>query len=182
MPVLSITHADLKRLCAIASADTSSDSELDALIAAEQPAHEYALDPALLTASAADTGLGATLTLGVAETMAGSFLRQQARATGFTDDFHVGPLEVTASRTDSVTQLGERLSTQGEKRLEPFARAAKRVAYDASGGVPDGSSKAPLLAQADVTGSVFDLPFGCDLPFGDGNFGDGNFGNGGASL
>lgn len=160
MTQLTITRADLKRLCAIAAADTSSDADMDALLAAEQAVHEYALDPAILTASMTNAGLSATLSLGVAESMAGSFLRQQARAAGATDDFHVGPLTVTASRTDNLAQLGERLAAQGQKRLEPFGRATKQAATDAAGLAPDGSGKIPLLAGTIATGSVFDLPFG----------------------
>lgn len=164
MTQLTILRADLKRLGGIDPADTSSDTALDAVIAAEQGASEYALDPAILGASPLDAGLRATLTLGVAESLAGSFLKGQARAVGATDDFHVGPLTITASRTDNLAQLGERLHAQGQKRLEPFARASRRVAYDAAGGVPDGSSKTPLLAQTVATGSVFDRPFpGDDL-------------------
>ena len=158
MPVLTVTHADLKPLCAIDAGDTSSDDGLDALITAQQPVLEYALDPAVLAASASNTGLQATLTLGLAEVLAGEWLRRQARAPGFTDDFHVGPLAVTASRTDNPAQLGERLATQGGKRLEPFLRAIKRLAYDAAGGAPDGSAKSPLLAAAPAGSSVFDLP------------------------
>ena len=157
---LTIAKADLKRLCALDPTDTTPDSDLDALISAEQPVGEWGLDPAVLTASASDPGLRATLTLGVAECLAGSYLRQSARAPGMTDDFHVGPLSVSASRTDGPAQLGERLAAQGEKRLEPFRRAAKRLAYDASAGVPDGSSRAPLLAAAPARPSVFDVPFG----------------------
>ena len=91
----------------------------------------------------------------MAETLAGEFLRRQARAPGATDDFHLGPLTVSASRTDSLAQLGERLSVQGLKRLEPLSRAARRTAYDASAGLPEGSSKAPLLLQTDSS-SAFD--------------------------
>ena len=123
------------------------------LLTGQQAALEYTLDPAILAASAGDAGLQATLTLGVAEALAGEFLRRQARAPGATDDFHLGPLTVSASRTDNQAQLGERLSLLGLKRLEPFGRAAKRMAYDASAGQPDGSSKAPLLMQTD-TGAV----------------------------
>lgn len=163
MPVLILTHADLKPLCAIGAADTSEDSDLDALIVAQQPVLEYAIDPAILAAASANAGLQATLTLGLAETLAGEFLRRQARAPGFTDDFHLGSLVVNASRTDNLAQLGERLAAQGAKRLEPFGRAMKRLAYDAAGGTPDGSARSPLLAAMPTGASVFDLPL-FDLP------------------
>ena len=170
MPILPLTIADLKPICAIAATDTSSDADLTVLLTAQQPALEYGLDPAILAASAGDAGLQATLTLGMAEALAGEFLRRQGRAPGATDDFHLGPLTVSGSRTDNPAQLGERLATLGLKRLEPFGRAARRIAYDASAGLPDGSSKSPLLIQTDTTAfcaagqssvfgaSLFDFP------------------------
>jgi hypothetical protein len=159
MPTLPLTHADLKRLCAIEDADTSADTDLDALITAQQPVWEYALDPAILTAASTNTGLQATLVLGIAEALAGEWLRRQARAPGSTDDFHVGPLTVTASRTDGLAQIGDRLAAQGVKRLAPFARAAKQVAADALGNAaPDSAAKTPLLAHTSTAGgSPFDL-------------------------
>jgi len=159
MTVLTITRDDLKRLCVLDLTDTTPNTDLDAIIAGEQSVCEYALDPAILAASAGSDGLRATLTLGVSEMLAGSYLRRQARAPGATDDFHIGPLDVTASKTDSLPQIAERLAAQGLKRLEPFARAAKAVASDAVGGSPDGSGKAPLLAAAPAAGSLFDSPF-----------------------
>ena len=45
--------------------------------------------------------------------MAGEYLRRQARVPGATDDFHLGPLTVSASRTDNAAQLGEKLASAG---------------------------------------------------------------------
>lgn len=155
MGTLTITTAEIKRLCAIPPADTDQDADIAALVAAEQTATEYALDPAILTASAADAGLRAVLTLGVAERLAGSYLEQLARSPGYTDDFTLGGLHVTASRTDNVGQTAARLAGLGAKRLAPFERAARRVALDAVGVAPDGSTKAVGLAVGVLAGSVF---------------------------
>ena len=176
MLILPLAVADLKPLLALAASDTSADADLALLLAAQQPALEYGLDPAILAASVSNRGLQATLTLGVAEALAGEYLRRQARAPGATDDFHLGPLTVSASRTDNLNQLGEHLAVAGLKRLEPFGRAARRAAFDASGGEPDGSSKSPLLIQSDLsasctaTPSLFDVSF-FDLPLDDGSLG-----------
>ncbi len=176
MPILPLAITDLKPLLAIAAADTSADADLTLLLAAQQPALEYGLDPAILAASAGSAGLMATLRLGMAEALAGEYLRRQARAVGATDDFHLGPLTVSVSRTDNAAQMGERLAVLGQKRLEPFGRAVRQVAVDASAGQPDGSSKAPLLIQTDVaassaaTPSLFDTAF-FDLPLDDGSLG-----------
>ena len=153
----------MTRLCAIGAGDTSQDADVAALIAAEQGALEYALDPAVLAASAGDAGLRATLTLGVAECLAGSYLEQVGRAPGVTDDFRIGGLDVTASKTDGLTQLAGRLQARGQKRIEPFARAARQVAGDAVRGAGDGASRVPTLGVVSGGGSVFDSVF--DLPF-----------------
>ncbi len=167
MTILTITRDDLKKLCALDLTDTVPNAALDSVIEAEQSVYEYVLDPAVLTASSGSEGLRATLTLGVSEVLSGSYLRRQARAPGATDDFHIGPLNVTASKTDSPPQIAERLASQGLKRLEPFLRASKMVASDAVGGSPDGSSKMPLLATAAATGSLFDASFGLECGFGE---------------
>lgn len=165
MPILPITTADLKLLLALQATDTVFDTELGGLLTTVQAAIEYTLDPAVLAASTGDAGLGALLKLGAAEMLAGEFLRRQARAPGATDDFHLGPLTVSASRTDNQAQLGERLVLLGAKRLEPFSRAGRRAAFDASAGLPDGSSRAPLLLQANsgivcaLTPSLFGSAF-----------------------
>ncbi len=169
MPIVPLTIADMKPLLAIDAADTSADTNLTALLSAQQPALEYGLDPAILAASAGNAGLSATLALGLAEAMAGEYLRRQARLPGATDDFHLGPLTVSASRTDNAAQLGEKLTLLGLKRLEPFGHAARSVAADASAGMPDGSSKTQVLIQTDLAapsvfdealfeGTLFDLP------------------------
>ena len=164
--MLAVTVADLKRLCGMEAGDVSPDEELGALLAAQQPALEYGLDPAILAASAGDAGLRATLTLGVAEVVAGEWLGRRARAPGVLDDFHIGPLSVTASRTDSPARQGERLAAQGLRRLEPFVRASRTVGGAAAGGAGDGSGKGPLLASAPTGPSVFDAPL-FDWPCGE---------------
>ncbi len=176
MPFLPLAITDLKPLLAIAAADTSADADLTLLLAAQQPALEYGLDPAILAASAGSAGLLATLVLGMAEALAGEYLRRQARVPGATDDFHLGPLTVSASRSDNAAQLGERLAAHGLKRLEPFGRAARQVAVDASAGQPDGSSRTQILIQTDLaasalaTPSLFDAAF-FDLPLEDSGLG-----------
>ena len=156
--VLSIAVADLKRLLNIPDGDTSQDTALGATLSAEQAVWEYDMDPAVLAAAVVQDGLRAVLSLGVAERLAGTYLEQLARSPGYTDDFVVGGLHVTASRTDNVGQLGARLSAQGAKRLEPFVRGGRRVVLDAVGDVPDGSTKAVGVSSGPVGPSVFDRP------------------------
>ena len=126
-PSLTITTAQVKRLCQIGSGDTSQDADIGALIGAEQAAWEYTLDPAVLTAAGTDTRLGALLALGLAERMAGSYLEQKLRLPGYTDDFHIGGLDVSASKTDSLAQLAVRLAEAGKSRLEPYGWASRQA-------------------------------------------------------
>ena len=54
--MLPVTLAGVKLLCGIG--DTSQDAGITALIALEQPALEYALDPAVLANAATRRGAG----------------------------------------------------------------------------------------------------------------------------
>ena len=126
-PVITVTLSEIKRLCMIDSADTSQDADITALLTAEQPAWEYGIDPAVLAAAQTDTRLSAVLTLGLTERMAGSYLEQQLRQPGYTDDFKLGGLDVSASRTDNLVQLAVRLSEQGRARLLPYDFAARQA-------------------------------------------------------
>ena len=75
--MLPVTLAGVKLLCGIG--DTSQDAGITALIALQQAALEYALDPAILANTANDAGLLGTLTLGVTECLAGGWLAAQGR-------------------------------------------------------------------------------------------------------
>ena len=126
-PVLTITTGEVKRLCQISSGDTSQDSDIAALITSEQPAWEYTIDPEVLTAAGSDTRLSALLTLGLSERMAGSYLEQKLRLPGYTDNFHIGGLDVSASTTANLAQLAVRLSDAGNSRMEPYLWAARQA-------------------------------------------------------
>lgn len=123
-PVITVTLSEIKRLCMIA--DGSQDADITALLTAEQPAWEYGIDPAVLAAAQTDMRLAAVLTLGLTERMAGSYLEQQLRQPGYTDDFKLGGLDVSASRTDNLVQLAVRLSEQGRARLLPYDFTARQ--------------------------------------------------------
>lgn len=124
-PVVVVSLSAVKQLCMIT--DTSQDAGITALMTLEQPALEYALDPAVLAASVTDTRLLAVLTLGLTERMAGSYLEQQLRQPGYTDDFHIGGLDISASKTDNLVQLAVRLSEQGQARLLPYEFVSRQA-------------------------------------------------------
>ncbi len=168
MTQLTIPLAELRRLAGIDAADTSQDTALAALQTAEQAAAEYMLDPIALAAAASDDGLRATLTLGVAETLAGSFLSQQARAPGAADGVKIGDLTLNPASAGS-NNAAEALRQQGAARLKPFGRP---VIAPVVGGVgagqslADASDEGPLVAP--IAASVFDcgcadaVPSACD--------------------
>ena len=170
MTVLTIATADVRRLCGIDSGDTSQDSAIAALISAEQLVHEYALDPGILglaVAAGAGDGCLATLTLGVAEIMAGDYLQLTARA-GTISGFQVSGLKIAIPPLQTPGALGSALTKAGLARLAPFTRAARSVTASAAGTTPDGTAAIPLLIASSVLsgsssappGSVFDAPFG----------------------
>jgi len=162
MTVLVIGLADLKRLCAIDPGDTSQDDALTALQAAEQAVHEWALDPGILALAAGaggDPGARATLTLGVAEVMAGGYLQTVARA-GTISGFRVAGFEVVIPPGQTLGLLGSALTKQGLARLAPFTRAARSVAGAAAGLLPDDFAPIPqLIASTAPLPSVFDRVF-----------------------
>ena len=146
--MLPVTLAGVKLLCGIG--DTSQDAGITALIALQQGALEYALDPAILANTANDAGLLATLVLGVTETLAGGWLCAQGRqivaaaltaaASATQETFRLSTLEISTrplpadlAKADLV-KLGAALVTQGVARLSPFTRSARSLARTAAGG------------------------------------------------
>lgn len=101
--VLSIAASDLARLAGIASPDTFTVAALAALIAAEQAALEYTLDPGILGQAVAQDGLvpGSgvlpLLTLGAAEVLAGRYLEQLGRFPHLAEPLPLASLNVQAA-------------------------------------------------------------------------------------
>ncbi len=153
MTLLTVPVAELRRLAGVDAGDTSQDAALLAVQAAEQPAHEYGLDPDALASAGGDAGLRAVLTLGVAQLLAGSYLQQTARAAGATDDVALGPLQITLSRTHNPAQLGDLLAGQGAARLSPYVRrGASAMPLAATFGLRD-TAASGSLDPATVPGS-----------------------------
>lgn len=170
MTQLTIPITELRRLAGIDASDTSQDAALAQVQAAEQEAAEYALDPAALAAAPSDDGLRATLTLGVAEILAGSFLGQQARAPGAGDDIRFGDVALSPSRTQGAVQIGEALTQRGAARLAPYRRASLTVGGGTSLTVdtpPDSGAVSVQIAPSVFDGGCGDAPIDCcpeDLP------------------
>ena len=161
--MLPVTLAGVKLLCGIG--DTSQDAGITALIALEQPALEYALDPAILANAAGDAGLLATLTLGATEALAGSYLATLGRPQLADQLFKIATLEITTRPVNDLAKLGAALAAQGVARLTPFSRSVRSVARIAVGGDQnlDDQTPAPLLLSVSTAAdATFDPVLGAD--------------------
>ena len=161
--VLPVTLAGVKLLCGIG--DTSQDSAVSALIALEQPAIEYALDPAVLAQASADAALGATLTLGASEALAGDYLATLGRAPLSQQTFRLATLEISTRPINDLAKLGAALAAQGAARLTPFVRSARSRARTAVGGDGNLDDQAPvpmLLSASTAADATFDPTLGAD--------------------
>ena len=125
--VLTIAASDIKRLCGIL--DTSQDAVITALLTAEQPAAEYALDPALLArvvVAGTDAGALSTLTLGVAEQLAGSFLAGLGRFPHFAEPLPLPALmpQAAAVLTVALADVKRLLAVPGSDTSQDAALTA----------------------------------------------------------
>lgn len=113
---ITITKAEIKRKCMIPAADTSHDTDIDALIAEMQPSIEYTIADEYLN----DTGnakLQAVLKLGTLEILSGEFLQQLYREEGASEVFSVGGMSI-----GSRPEHGSKLIQQGTMRLSPYQK------------------------------------------------------------
>ena len=178
---LPVTLAGVKLLCGIG--DGAQDAAISALMALEQPALEYALDPAVLANSALDAGLLATLVLGVSEALAGGYIAAQGRdpaAPPQQTAFRLSTLAVEVRPLALPGVAGPQLVAVGLARLLPFTRSARglaRAAVGSDAGLDDlspvplalGSGMGSAGAQPLTGGSagpppdpVFDAALGVD--------------------
>ena len=111
---ISITAADIKRKVMIASADTSHDSDISALISEMQPVIELEISAEYL-ADTSNAGLQALLKLGIIELIAGEFLEQLMRASGAGETFAAAGITI-----GPALRTGPDLVAQGRNRLAPY--------------------------------------------------------------
>jgi len=136
---ISITTADVKRKAMIATADTTHDSSISSLITETQPVIEHSIASTYL-ADTSDSGLQATLKLGILEIITGEFLEQLARAEGALEQFGVAGLTVGESKRRGVD-----LIRQGAARLDPYLK-----------------SRLPMIAESGSASTTVD----CETTFG----------------
>jgi hypothetical protein len=154
---LTIAAADLRRLCGLASTDTSLDTILNGVLTSEQPALEQALDPGqLLSATEGEApGLLATLTLGVAEQLAGSALQIVARQPLALTKLTFGGLALTPPTPAEYAALGLALIAKGTARLGGYTRATLAL-----GNAANNSILAEPVAGVELADEIAEGPAG----------------------
>lgn len=115
---ITITRAEIKRKSMIPTADTTHDSDIDALISEMQPSIEYTLADDYLS-DTGNTKLQATLKLGILEIVSGEFLQQLNREAGASENLSAGGITIGARK-----DYGIALAAQGTERLSPYLRVA----------------------------------------------------------
>jgi len=129
---LTVTVAAVRAKCRIA--DTTYDTEIDALIDEHLAVIEYSV-LAEHIANTGDSGLQATLNLAATEMIAGEFLAQSFREPGVAEELQVGELTIGNRLPPRALIIDPyMLKEQGIKRLSPFLkpRAASQNASRAA--------------------------------------------------
>jgi hypothetical protein len=112
---ISITTSDIKRKCAISSADTEWDSDISSLISEMQGAiEETILDTHLQNTG--NTNLQKALKLGIMELIAAEMIN---RREGEAEEFKAGGVSIKARAAN-----GEQLRRCGDARLAPYRKPA----------------------------------------------------------
>lgn len=172
--LLPVALAGVKALCGIGN--TAQDSAVSALIALEQPALEYAIDPVLLQNSLTNSGLSALLTLGVSEVIAGDYAQSLWRQPQNGTLFRISTLEISTRPANDLAKIGAALAAQGIARLTPFlmsARSIARIAFAGDQNMDDGApvdlsigaglgTAGAIGAPAPPADPTFDAPLGVD--------------------
>ena len=122
---ISITTSDVKRKAMIASGNTTYDSSISSLVTEMQAALEYSIEFAYLS-DTSNTGLQATLKLGMLEIITADFLEQLVREEGRSETFAVSGITIGQAMARGVD-----LAAQGAKRLEPYLKSALPLQSDA---------------------------------------------------
>ena len=116
MPI-SISSADIKRKAMIDASNTNYDSLISSLISEMLPPLQYSIADCYLT-DTSNSGLQATLSLGMLEIITGEFIEQLRREFGATEEFSIPGVSIGAS-----TLRGADLIQQGATRLAPYLKS-----------------------------------------------------------
>ena len=120
---ISIAASDIKRKAMVPTSNTQHDTSINSLITEMQAPLEYSISSEYIISS--DSGLLATLKLGMLEIITGEFLEQLKRETGNTEAFAVAGITIGASAVQGID-----LINQGYKRLTPFLKDSSPLSDD----------------------------------------------------
>jgi len=137
---ITISVSDVKRKAMIPSTSTTYDSAIDSLIDEMQPALEYSIHETYLD-DTVNSGLQATLTLGMLEIIAGEFIEQMKRESGAAEEFSAGGVTIGPSKLS-----GAELIQQGAARLSPYLKASLPYWID-SAALNSSSDSEPVFAR-----------------------------------
>ncbi|MFQ3549972.1 MAG: hypothetical protein SNJ70_09515 [Armatimonadota bacterium] len=112
----SISVSDVKRKAMISSTYAGYDTAISNLISEIQPVLEYSIHPNFLE-DISNSGLQATLRLGILEVITGEFIEQLKREFGKGDMVEIGGIKLGESTTNGLS-----LIEQGLFRLSPYTR------------------------------------------------------------
>lgn len=112
---ITITTAEVKRKCMIT--DSTHDASIASLISEMQPVLEHSIVDIYLN-DTGNTGLQATLKLGMLEIVSGEFLEQLKREIGATCEISTAGLSL-----GEEPRTGADLIQQGATRLAPYMKA-----------------------------------------------------------
>lgn len=115
---ITITTTEIKLKAAVAASDTSRDSAISALISQMQGPIEYSIADRYI-ADTSNSGLQATLKLGMVEIIAGEFVEQMRREVGASEEFSIAGVSI-----GPADRRGLDLIQQGATRLEPYLKCA----------------------------------------------------------
>lgn len=142
---ITITKAEVKRKCSIPSADTTYDSDIDALISEMQPGIEYTIAETYID-DTSNTRLQSILKLGILEILSGEFLQQRSREAGASETVSIGSITI-----GSTPDLGAKLISQGTSRLQPFRKAIDGMSSEI------GISSSTSAADREFTGESMEV-------------------------
>jgi hypothetical protein len=139
-----ILPVTLNGCLALSGLPPGTNAQLSALIALEQPAWEFAIDPVLLANTLTNPGLQAILTLGVSEAIAGDYVISLWRQPQLSTTFKVSTLSIETHSLNDLSKIGTALLAQGTARLQPFLQASKNIARTAFAGDGNYDDSAPV--------------------------------------
>lgn len=141
---ITITRDEVKQKAMIDASDTTHDDAIDDLIDQMQGPIEYSIADRYLS-DTGDSGLQATVKLGILEMITGELLEQLGRQAGASESFSVAGLSMGESGRRGVD-----LAQQGAARLAPYLKAALPVMSESDASSTTGETDMVFAREEEV--------------------------------